>query len=62
MNFLSTGATKFEGEVSNNNQVTELHARLQHLPKGASIYEVDAELAQKMNEARMKYMKHWIKQ
>ena len=40
----------------------ELTQKLHNLGKGANIYEVDVDLALKMNEARNKFVKQWIKQ
>ena len=44
------------------NDFRELTQKLHNLGKGANIYEVDVDLALKMNEARNKFVKQWIKQ
>ena len=36
--------------------------RLQNVGKGANIYELDLDLAARMNDARNKFLKQWIKQ
>lgn len=47
---------------NDNADFKELQDKLQNVAKGANIYEIDVELAQKMNEARNKFLKQWIKQ
>lgn len=48
-------------DSENANDFRELNLKLQNFGKGANIYEVDPDLALKMNEARNKFVKQWIK-
>ena len=61
----STGGAasfKSDGETAGQADFRDLTEKLQNVGKGANIYELDQELASRMNDARNKFLKQWIKQ
>ena len=48
---------KGDQDSQEQDQLSELTDKLQSFGKGANIYEIDLDLAQKMNDARNKFLK-----
>ena len=53
---------KSDSETAGQADFRDLSDRLQNVGKGANIYELDLDLASRMNDARNKFLKQWIKQ
>jgi len=42
-------------------ELRDLNEKLQNVGKGANLYEMDVELAARMNDERNRFLKLWIK-